>query len=363
MPCSYLLQHNRSPNDTTPIITIDGGGGGGQILRTSLALAALSGKPVGVGNIRGGRPKPGLQPQHLLGVKSLGEVCGAQIKGAELGSVEVEFVPGPLKAREHWRLEMGTAGSTTLLLQSLLPCLATAPQSSSLTLTGGTNNPFAPPADYFQHLFLPALKLMGITAALKINKRGFYPKGGGEVEVTVARSGELRPIEWTERGDLERIWGISYSRNLPAHIAERMAQAARQALVGTRLPVPEITLETEGQSPGPGCGLILFADFTGDVRLGADALGERGKKAEAVGEEATQALLEEIRSEAPVDRHLGDQLPVWVALAPGRSRYLASCLTDHLRSVTEVTQTILGCSFTMEGAAPVMVTCSGRSAT
>ena len=343
------------------MIIIDGSEGGGQIMRTSLALSALSGKSVRVVNIRGARPKPGLQPQHLLGVKSLAEVCGAQLTGAELGSVEVEFVPGPLRAREHWRLDIGTAGSTTLLLQSLLPCLAMAPQPSSLTLTGGTNNPFAPPADYFQHLFLPALKQMGVNAELQIIKRGFYPKGGGEVQVTVSPTNDLRLIEWTERGDLQRIWGISYSRNLPPHIAQRMAKAAVEVVgqVGN-LPPPDIALETEGESPGPGCGIILFADFANGMRLGADALGARGKRAEAVGVEAGLALLEEIRSSAPVDRHLGDQLVVWVALTKGPSCYLASRLTNHLRSVIEVTQTILGCEFTLEGEAPVMVTCSGR---
>jgi RNA 3'-phosphate cyclase len=336
------------------MIEINGAEGGGQILRIATALSALSGKPLRVTNIRGGRPKPGLQPQHLLGVKALGELCQARVEGAAIGSITVTFEPGRIHARPDWRLEVGTAGSTMLLVQSLLPVLAAAGERSRVTLAGGTNNPWAPPVEYFQEAFLPAVEPMGIRARLELHRRGFYPKGGGEVALEVEPCAEVAPIARTERGELTGIRGLAYSRNLPTHITERIARSANDRLRAAGLPEAAFEFDTEGPSASPGTGVVLFADF-GGVRLGADALGERGKPAEKVGGEAAQALIGEIESGAAVDSHLADQLVIYAALARGESRYLAPAVTDHVRLAIDVTERMLDARFTTQGERPVMI--------
>jgi len=333
------------------MIEIDGAEGGGQILRIATALSVLSGRPLRVTNIRGA---------HLLGVKALGELSQARVQGAEIGSTTVTFEPGSIRGRPDWRLEVGTAGSTMLLVQSLLPCLAAAGDRSRVTLTGGTNNPWAPPVEYFQEVFLPTVERMGVRARLELRRRGFYPKGGGEVVLEVDPCPEVKPIQRTERGDLTGIRGVAYSRNLPRHITERIAKAVTERLQAAGLPRPQFEYDTEGPSASPGCGVVLFADCAGDVRLGGDALGERGKPAEKVGEEAAEALIHEIESGAAVDRHLADQLVIYAALASGQSRYLASEATDHIRLAIDVTQRMLDARFALEGERPVAVACAGR---
>ena len=341
------------------MVEIDGGEGGGQILRTAVALAAVGGRALRVTNIRGARPKPGLQPQHLLAVKSVAESCGGQVGGAQIGSREIEFAPGALRAMGDWSLDVGTAGSVMLLLQSLLPCLALAPGPSRLRLTGGTNNPWAPPFEYFARVFLPAVREMGVRAEARLERRGFYPRGGGVVEIAVQAPARLQPFRRVERGDLRGIGGIAYSSSLPEHIVARMAEAAAARLAEAGYRGARIEQDTGAPSAGPGCGIILFAEFERGVVAG-DALGERGKPAEKVGREAAHALLAEIETGAPVDHHLGDQLAVWCGLAEGESEYLASRATDHLRSAAAVTEALLGVKFTLDGESPVRVRCSGR---
>jgi RNA 3'-phosphate cyclase len=341
------------------MIEIDGAMGGGQILRIATALSALGGRPLRITNIRGARPKPGLQPQHLLGVRALGELCQARVEGAESGSTTVTFEPGQIRARPDWRLDVGTAGSTMLLVQSLLPVLAAAGERSRVTLTGGTNNPFAPPVEYFQEVFLPTVEQMGVRARLQLRRRGFYPKGGGEVTLEVEPCPEVKPIQRSERGDLIGIRGLAYSRNLPSHITQRIAKAANERLRAAGLPAAEFEYDTEGPSASPGTGVVMFADYPNGVRLGADALGERGKPAEKVGGEAADALVREIESGAAVDRHLADQLIIYAALARGESRYLASEATDHIRLAIDVTRRMLDARFTIEGERPVTVASTG----
>lgn len=341
------------------MVTIDGAEGGGQILRTAVSLSALSGRPLRVINIRGSRPKPGLRPQHLLSIMAAAKIADADVEGACLGSTEIEFHPKSLSAPPEWRLEIGTAGSLTLLLQCLLPCLVRSPSPCQLELTGGTNNPWAPPVEYMQQVLLPILGSMGVNAELRLLQRGFYPKGGGQVEAQVGPTDSISPLHLTNRGELKRIWGLSYSSRLPGHIGKRMAESARQRLTASGYQAAEIDLDANGESASPGCGIILFAQFEEGAILAADALGKRGKKAEAVGEEAAQALIRELESGAPVDRHLGDQLVVWAALADGESRYTTSHLTDHTRSAIQVAQTIVGSRFEMQGEAPATISCQG----
>jgi len=340
------------------MLTIDGAGGGGQILRTAVSYAALSGRAVRIIAIRAGRPKAGLQPQHLLALTAVAHLCNARVAGAAIGATEIEFHPGPIAPPASWRLDVGTAGSVMLILQALLPCLALAPTGVELTLTGGTNNPWAPPFEYMQWVLLPALARMGVRVEARLVKRGFYPRGGGELRVRTHPVSALRPLALGERGDPARVWGAAYSWNLPEHIVERMARSCRERLVGAGLTCGELTLDTSTPSPGPGCGIIALAEFAHST-LAGDALGERGKPAEKVGAEAAEALLRDMRTGAAVDSHLGDQLVPWVALARGESAYLAARRTDHLVSAAAVAEQIMGARFEISGAEPVEVRCVG----
>jgi RNA 3'-terminal phosphate cyclase (ATP) len=359
------------------MLTIDGAEGGGQILRTAVALAALAQAPIRVVNIRAPRPKPGLQPQHLLAIRAVAERSGGALSGDKVGSMQIEFAPGQAErqARTEWTLDVGTAGSLTLLLQSLLPCLALGTrQPSRVLLRGGTNNPWAPPVEYMQRVLLPALAPLGVQAEMKLLKRGFYPRGGGEIELKVSPVDSLRPFRRTQRGSLLGITGLCYSWRLPTHVVQRMAQSATTRLSRAGYADVRIDRDTETPAQSEGCGIILLAEFQhgavskaegrpelsrAGIILGADALGEPRKRAEAVGNEAAQALIEEIDSGAPVDMHLADQLVIWAALADGTSEYVASRRTEHLRSAVAVANQILGAGFRIEGDGPTHIICSG----
>jgi len=337
------------------LVIIDGATGGGQILRNAVALSAVTGRPVRVENIRGARPQPGLRPQHLLGLTAAAELCGATLTGAAIGSREIEFHPGEIRRRRQWRLDIGTAGSITLVLQCLLPALARAAGSSELTLTGGTDVPFSPPFQYLREVFLPALADIGPQVETTCAARGFYPKGGGEVAVRVQPSPSLRPMRWTERGAVRTIRGLAYSLGLPEHIAKRMREAAANKLYAVGYRELDLRLEVAERGRSEGCGIVLWAECETGRRLGASGLGEPGKRAERVGEEAAQNLLSELGSNAAVDSHLADQLIVWLALADGPSEFTAPRITDHLRSATQVAEAIGGVRFHLSEGAPVVV--------
>lgn len=342
----------------TAMITIDGSRGGGQILRTAISFSALSGRPVRIVDIRGGRPNPGLQAQHLLAVQATAQLCSAQVTGAAKGSRQVEFIPGPIAPPSVWRLDVGTAGSVMLILQALLPRLALAKSTVELTLTGGTNNPWAPPFEYFRWVLIPMLDRMGVSVTADLARRGFYPKGGGEVRVRTQPTTTIQPVEFRDRGALTRCWGITYSANLPEHITQRMTASCRERLAREGLTCEQFDLDTRTPSPGPGCGIVALTQCE-HCMIAGDSLGERGKPAEKVGQAAAESLLRDLRSGAAVDAHLGDQLVVWVSLADGESSYLAPRRTDHLMSAIEVAEQVVGARFTVSGDEPVEVRCSG----
>ena len=342
-----------------PVLTIDGsqGEGGGQVLRTTLALSAIRGVPVEIHSIRARRKIPGLQAQHLTAVTALAGVSGARVEGAHLGSQRVLFVPGPIQPGEY-RFDVGTAGSTVLVLQALLVPLALAGGPSRITLTGGTHVPWSPPADYMREVWLPALADLGLCARLDVGRWGFYPKGGGRVVVEVEGGADLRPITLVQRGGGLRLRGVSAVANLPRGIAERQRDRAlrRLAVEGRDAEIAVI----EAESPGTGSFLMLVAEV-GGLRAGFSALGERGKPAERVAEEAVNALLEFLKGEAGCDPHLADQLILPMALAPGTSRLTTSRVTRHLLTTAQVVQQILGCPMQVGGeeGSPGHVTIQG----
>lgn len=314
------------------MIEIDGsyGEGGGQILRMSVALSAVTGKDVKIVNIRAGRKKPGLAAQHLTAIRSVGEICNAQVEGLDIGSQTVEFHPGELRGGKL-RFDIGTAGSITLVFQACFIPALHAPTKCVLTVTGGTDVRWAPPMDYFQNVFLPMVEKMGVSAKVESIKRGYYPKGGGKVVLHIEPKETLSPLQLDElRGQLI-IKGISHVSNLPDHIPERMVKSAKKDLI--RLGRPDIVSETFSgdEAFGQGGAIVIWAKNE-DTILGGNATAERGVKAETVGEIASKELWKEIKSGATLDIHLSDQILPYMAMADGESSFLVRELTNHTKT-------------------------------
>jgi len=337
------------------MLVIDGsyGEGGGQVLRTALALAILSGQPVRIEHIRAGRRKPGLRPQHLTGVRAAAAVCGARLEGARLSSQTLTFVPGgPPRPGEYIfdvteAAQGGSAGSVGLVLQTVLLPLALAGGESHLTLRGGTHVPWAPPVPYLEHVFLPSLTRMGMRVQVELVRWGFYPVGGGEIQVRiVGRERPLRPILLTGRGELRRVWGTAAVMNLPAHIPQRMAARARNVLAEAGLQVQVEPRRLRGA--GPGAGIFLFAEYA-HTTAGFTAYGRKGLPAERVAEAACEDLLAHHRSGAPADPHLADQLVLPMALAAGESRVITSRVSQHLLTNVWVVRQFLARELHVEG--------------
>ncbi len=320
------------------MLRVDGsyGEGGGQVLRTSLALAAVLGREVEVFNIRAHRPKPGLGVQHAHGARALALLCGGRVEGAEPGSKRLRFTPGSTWRREV-RADTGTAASISLLIQVLLLPAAFAPHRVTLRLCGGTDVRWAPSIDYVSRVLLGMLRRAGVRTELRVDARGYYPQGGGRVRLAVEPVPVLHAIPAESRGSLLSVRGIAHASRLPGHVVERMSAAACRALKGYS---PEIELEHRDYA-SRGAGITLWAEFENTV-LGACALGEPGKRAEMVGAEAAQELLCEIESGASVDVHLADQLVPFLALADGSSVFLVRELTSHLRTNLHLVREITG---------------------
>jgi RNA 3'-terminal phosphate cyclase (ATP) len=325
--------------------------GGGQIVRTSVALAALAGEEVRIVKIRNNRPNPGLQAQHVTAVTALAKICNAQTDGLRQGSRELVFRPKGHNTGK-FRFDVGTAGSIPLILQALMPCLAFAPNPVELELIGGTDVKWSPSIDYVQLAVLPTLQMMGYQAKLTVNRRGHYPKGGGNVTFNVTPSRSLKAITLTKPDQIESVQGVSHCVKLPSHVAQRQADAATSKLAKDGYQV-KLAVETyppgRDQHIGPGSGVTLVTQFKNGSILGADSLGERGKPAERVGEECAEKLLEELKSQASFDRHMGDILVPFIAVAEGRSEISVSQLTTHTMTNIHVAERILHATFKVDG--------------
>lgn len=315
------------------MIRIDGsyGEGGGQILRTSIALSCLTGEAVEVYNIRANRPKPGLAAQHLKGIEAAKLISDAEVEGLRLGSTKVVFKPKTLKGG-NFKIDIGTAGSVTLILQTvLLPSMA-AERDSFFEIKGGTDVKWSPPVDYVNNVTFRALSDLKAGVSMDVIARGYYPKGGGVVRVRVAPS----KLEGKEFDIAEcSIKGISHCSNLPSHVAERQAKAAKALLEAKRYDA-EIDIEVRKDS-STGSGITLWCGYKG-----GNALGERGKRAEVVGEEAARNLLKELESDACFDEFVADQIMPFAAVAKGVTRYTTSKITLHQKSNAYVIKQFLG---------------------
>ncbi|HJS28870.1 MAG TPA: RNA 3'-terminal phosphate cyclase [Anaerolineales bacterium] len=328
------------------MIHIDGsqGEGGGQVLRTSLSLAILTGQDLLISGIRANRSNPGLAAQHLTAARAAAKICGGRLEGAARGSTELTFFPGEVRPGRY-QFDIPTAGAATLVLQTIFVPLSMAGGASSLTITGGTHVPRSPCYHYLDLAWLPAMGEIGFDAGLALEKAGFYPAGGGRISTRIRPPGGLRPLELTQRGELVRIRGISAVANLDQSIAERQRRQARLR-IGTKIET-EISL-TVMPSPGKGTMLFLLAEFD-HTRACFFSLGERGKPAERVADDAVDALEAYLQTGGAVDPYLADQLLLPLCMAGGVSRLSTSRITRHLLTNADVIRSYLPASIQIDG--------------
>ncbi|HTE18667.1 MAG TPA: RNA 3'-terminal phosphate cyclase [Armatimonadota bacterium] len=346
------------------MLQIDGsyGEGGGQIIRTSLSLSVLTGRPVEIYNVRAGRKKPGLQPQHLASVRAAGALCNAEIEGAAVGSVRFLFTPGGPPRPQQYRFDIGTAGATPLVAQTVLVPLALAGGGSHVTITGGTHVPHAPSAEYVEAVYVPVLQRAGLDVAFSYPAAGFYPRGGGQVELEVRAPALPTSLDLSDRGKLRSLRAFIITSNLPEHVAERGAAAVEKFMkaVGRGVTVER----REKPSPSTGAAVVLVAEcengtgaFTG--------IGERGRPMEQVAEAPCEEFMRWWKTGAACDGHLSDQLVLPMALAAGESRWSAPVVTEHLRTVLWVAAQFLPVEHRLEeradGSALVVLRGAGGS--
>lgn len=324
------------------MITIDGsfGEGGGQILRTSLALSLVTGQPFRIEKIRAGRKNPGLLRQHLTAVKAATEIGQAEVNGNAIGSTQLTFTPRAIKAGDY-AFAVGTAGSATLVLQTVLPALLQGTgETTTLTLEGGTHNPFAPPFDFLVKAFLPIINRMGAGVAATIERHGFYPAGGGKFVVSINPTAQLGALELVERGDFTAQVARAIVAHLPFDIAER-----ELSLIGRKMDLPGEALhgETIKTSPGPGNAVTieLTSQHVTEIFTG---FGERGVSAEAVANSVVKEARAYIAAEVVAGEYLADQLLLPFALARGGA-FTTLPLSKHSTTNMDVIQKFLDVKF------------------
>jgi RNA 3'-terminal phosphate cyclase (ATP) len=326
------------------VLEIDGsfGEGGGQILRTSLALSLITQTPFRISNIRQRRAKPGLRRQHLTAVRAAAAVGNAQIEGDAVGSTELTFRPANVKGGDY-EFDIGTAGSTTLVSQTVLPALFLCSQPSRITLRGGTHNYGGPPWHFLQTVFLPALAQMGATVTIRLERYGFAPAGGGQWTAEIAPS-KLHPLTLHDRGDLQSRSVLALVSHLPVSIADRELATVRKTLTW-----PASVFQAESvEAHGPGNIVMIGANFTRVSEL-ATGFGQRGVSAEKVAATAVECWSQYERSGAPVGEHLADQLLLPLALA-GSGSFLTMKPTLHTITNADTIGKFLPIRFLLEPA-------------
>jgi len=317
------------------LIEIDGsyGEGGGQLVRMALAFSSIFAEPIRIFNIRARRSNPGIRPQHLAAIRSVIMISGGKVDGAHVGSSILGYFPErPVGGK--FSLDIGTAGSVAMVLQALLPISLMAEKEVTGIIRGGTEVPWSPTVDYFDEVFLKAVRRMGAQIRLKLLRSGYYPKGGGLVEFKVEPSKELGGLDLIDFPKRTWVKGISRSHNLPQSVSERQSNAARKYLESRGIEVEAIQTLSGKEALGPGSSITLWASGTSELYVGGDALGERGKPSEKVGEESAGMIWRYLESKAPVDEHVADMLLPYLVLAKGQSRMRISNPTQHL--LTEI---------------------------
>lgn len=323
------------------MLTLSGQNGGGQILRSALTLSMITGQPFRLTKIRGGRPKPGLARQHLTCVKAAAEICDGAVDGAEMGSTEIIFHPGKVTGG-NYEFAIGTAGSTTLLAQTLLPALWQAENNSSLILQGGTHNPMAPPMNFLERAYLRALKKMGVSIHSELTRFGFVPAGGGEIIFKMEGAQKTQPLDLLERGE-------EISRHihcLCAHITGPVAEKETSALLKA-LDWTEDTVIIEHTQNSDSSGNILAAEIKfAHVTERVSSFGEMRKPSSQVASDVAKMIKNYLSSDAVVGRNLADQLLLPMALAGGGS-ILTSAPSNHVTTNIAVIESFLPVKFTV----------------
>jgi RNA 3'-terminal phosphate cyclase (ATP) len=333
------------------VIEIDGSekSGSGTILRMAVALCAVIGQPLHIYNIRQNRPQPGLKPQHLEAVLTAAKLCNAELEGAKADSRELWFRPREIRGGKI-EAEIGTAGSISMLLMTVLPMCAYAENTVHLHISkGGTDVSHSPSINYMKFVLLPTLQRMGLKAVLTVHKYGYYPKGNGEVTITVQPCKPLTALTIEAFGNVKSIKGISVCTFLADRkVAERQAKAANEYL-GKRGYNADIQVVNDcSNSLQKGSSIALWAESDAGAILGADAIGELRKTSETVGAEAAEKLYIETIAKPTVDIHLADMLLPYIAMAQGKSTYLTRTLTEHLSTNIALAERILKVKFVLE---------------
>ena len=329
------------------MIQIDGsqGEGGGQILRSALALALVTGQAIEIKNIRARRPKPGLLPQHVKAVEAAAAVGDARVEGAHLQSSSLVFEPTGIRSGE-FQFDVGTAGSTPLVLQTIFLPLSFAPATSSVTLVGGTHVPWSPCFHYLDLHWLHYMKEIGFNAELKLELAGFYPYGGGRIHAAIHPIKRLSPLQISERGSLKAVQGISAVANLDQSVAERQKQQVLKRLkdLSEHVEIEIIRMPSHFRSTM----FLLIAKFE-NSQCCFFGLGEIGKRAERVADEAVDQLRQFLATDGAIDHHLADQLILPLAFVPAASELHTSRITQHLITNAEIIRMFLPVDIKVDG--------------
>jgi RNA 3'-terminal phosphate cyclase (ATP) len=309
------------------VLLIDGsyGEGGGQIVRTAVALSVLTNQPIEITNIRARRPVPGLRPQHYTALSCIKEICHAEVEGLTINSTHLKFTPHDIKT-DTYTFDIGTAGSMTLVFQACLLSASHTKTPLTIRLRGGTDVRWAPSWDYFASVFLPLISTMGLNVETQLLKRGYYPTGGGEAILQINPPGTLLPLQADEPQTFSDITGIIHTANLPEHISTRMKHAAIKTAMKHNLR-SSIQIQS-APSSSSGTGITLWSTSEPSI-LGSTILGEKGVSAETIGEKATSQLVSEITSGATLDRYALDQILPYFALVPKGSSCLIREVSNH----------------------------------
>jgi len=326
------------------MIELDGavGEGGGQILRSALTLAMITGRPFRIRNIRANRAKPGLMRQHLVAVQAALQVCGGKATGAALGSQDLTFVPGTVAGGDY-EFAIGTAGSCTLVLQTVLPALLKADKPSTLRLAGGTHNPMAPPVQFLQRAWCPRLAEMGARIDIHLERFGFYPAGGGIVQARVEPCAELRPRTWMTRGERRAAYAEAFVAGIPGRVALRELECVGRAMNWNE---DQLLVRGLPAEQGPGNALMLTLDYEHATEV-FTAFGEKSVSSEQVARQVVQRARQYLMSQAAFAEYLADQMMLPLALAGGGGFTLDE-VSMHARTNAQVIETFLPVRFTFD---------------
>jgi RNA 3'-terminal phosphate cyclase (ATP) len=330
---------------TPRLVRIDGsqGEGGGQILRTAIALSAITGKPVEVINIRANRVNPGLRPQHIAGIKIIAELFHGKFENLKVGAEWIRFSPSDRFEGGSVKFDIGTAGSIPLTLMTVVPAVSLSNNCLQIEITGGTDVKASPTIDYIKYVVAKSYLSIGLKFSVDVLKRGYYPNGGGIVQSIINPCRRPDTIEFLASRHIEpKI--ISVCSQLPVHVAKRQVSSALVALEKKDIRCSNYTASIESAN-SPGSSILVYCASDQGMYIGGDSIGELGKRAESVGLEAAERFFESILAQATIDPFLADMLIVPLALTKGRSRYRIARVTPHLLTNLRVVSNIIGCKY------------------